>query len=349
MVDYNIYGNDHMDFPNDPNADPQENDMPMEPGMEGGEDQSFIDGDNPDNPENQRQKHKRRSKNDAQGRDYQCGCGKRYLSYPALYTHIKTKHNGVNPKGTNAPQYQNGRGRGRPRKSNIAISPMPITPLNQNPNLLDKSTPGGGAAAQTAAQKEEELKKQQAEAYNSDEALKRLGATEGDRCEPVIALENLMKQISRAKVNDYIWLQKELKAITDAELDEKQKEDLISVQQKKNCTRILAEYVYDISKKTNEKLFYPILVFVKAFKQCLDEYGWEILRKYKPVTFEERKKEFSTNNDAEHSPELSNDFIRYFLPKEHPKFDKNLGIELTRHLCEWLRKNKYTRSCLALT
>ena len=61
-------------------------------------------------------KHKRRSKNDNQGRDFMCGCGKRYLSYPALYTHIKTKHNGVTPTGTNTSQFQTGRGRGRPRK-----------------------------------------------------------------------------------------------------------------------------------------------------------------------------------------------------------------------------------------
>lgn len=33
--------------------------------------------------------HRRRSKNDNEGRTYQCGCGKSYLSYPALYTHIK--------------------------------------------------------------------------------------------------------------------------------------------------------------------------------------------------------------------------------------------------------------------
>lgn len=42
----------------------------------------------------------RRSRKDEEGRDFQCGCGKRYLSYPALYTHIKTKHEGVQPQGT---------------------------------------------------------------------------------------------------------------------------------------------------------------------------------------------------------------------------------------------------------
>ena len=36
-----------------------------------------------------KQRSKRRSKNDNVGRTYSCGCGKSYLSYPALYTHIK--------------------------------------------------------------------------------------------------------------------------------------------------------------------------------------------------------------------------------------------------------------------
>ena len=33
-------------------------------------------------------------------RDFICGCGKSYLSYPALYTHVKHKHNGIDPPGT---------------------------------------------------------------------------------------------------------------------------------------------------------------------------------------------------------------------------------------------------------
>ena len=66
-------------------------------------------------------KTKRRSKNDNSGRDFVCGCKKRYLSYPALYTHIKQKHNGITPPGTNTSQHFTGRGRGRPRKTLIEI------------------------------------------------------------------------------------------------------------------------------------------------------------------------------------------------------------------------------------
>jgi CDGSH-type Zn-finger protein len=61
------------------------------------------------------QKNKRRSKKDKTGRNFICGCGKEYLSYPALYTHIKTKHDGKNPEGTVANQATKTK-RGRPKK-----------------------------------------------------------------------------------------------------------------------------------------------------------------------------------------------------------------------------------------
>ena len=33
-------------------------------------------------------------------RNHVCGCNKEYLSYPALYTHVKIKHGGVFPSGS---------------------------------------------------------------------------------------------------------------------------------------------------------------------------------------------------------------------------------------------------------
>ena len=47
-------------------------------------------------------KKKRRPRSAAGERNYMCGCGKAYLSYPALYTHVKNKHDGVFPIGSNA-------------------------------------------------------------------------------------------------------------------------------------------------------------------------------------------------------------------------------------------------------
>lgn len=56
---------------------------------------------------------RRRTRRDEGERSFVCGCGKDYLSYPALYTHIKQKHNGTIPTGTEAPSSICSRGRPR--------------------------------------------------------------------------------------------------------------------------------------------------------------------------------------------------------------------------------------------
>eukprot|EP00826_Nyctotherus_ovalis_P045439 TRINITY_DN5033_c0_g3_i4.p1 TRINITY_DN5033_c0_g3~~TRINITY_DN5033_c0_g3_i4.p1 ORF type:complete len:262 (+),score=40.10 TRINITY_DN5033_c0_g3_i4:554-1339(+) len=59
----------------------------------------------------QKREKKRRSKYDLTGRNFKCRqCNKSYLSYPALYTHSKTKH----PAGLSSAKNL----RGRPRKVN---------------------------------------------------------------------------------------------------------------------------------------------------------------------------------------------------------------------------------------
>ena len=65
-----------------------------------------------ENEDQNKKKHlKRRSKKEAEGRNYICKiCSKSYLSYPALYTHYKQKHNTNNSLG---------RGRGRPKKETL--------------------------------------------------------------------------------------------------------------------------------------------------------------------------------------------------------------------------------------
>ena len=81
----------------------------------GGENNYCNDDDNSDNEAGG--KGKRRSKNDVEGRDFKCNfCPKTYLSYPALYTHIKQKHS-KGPDGEIRAPPTSGRGRGRPRKN----------------------------------------------------------------------------------------------------------------------------------------------------------------------------------------------------------------------------------------
>ena len=48
-------------------------------------------------------------------RNFTCGCGKSYLSYPALYLHLKNKHEGRAPNGTLLPNSGGKTSRGRPK------------------------------------------------------------------------------------------------------------------------------------------------------------------------------------------------------------------------------------------
>ena len=43
---------------------------------------------------------KRKPRSSGGERNYVCGCQKAYLSYPALYTHVRNKHGGTFPEGS---------------------------------------------------------------------------------------------------------------------------------------------------------------------------------------------------------------------------------------------------------
>jgi len=61
---------------------------------------------------------KRRTKDEASKRDFICGCGRSYVSYPAIYLHIKNKHNSIRPPDTIIPENDEKEKvkRGRPKK-----------------------------------------------------------------------------------------------------------------------------------------------------------------------------------------------------------------------------------------
>jgi hypothetical protein len=89
------------------NYDPNQNS-----GCEDGNSDDSVEGE-----DGNRLGGKRRSKNDNAGRDFKCKyCDKTYLSYPALYTHMKQKHS-KGPDGELRNPPTSGRGRGRPRKN----------------------------------------------------------------------------------------------------------------------------------------------------------------------------------------------------------------------------------------
>jgi hypothetical protein len=88
--------------------------------------------DDDEGEDGDRKKQKRRSKNDVQGRDHRCNyCDKTYLSYPALYTHMKNKH-AKGPDGQPLININSGRGRGRPKKNASGVRFSHVEPTSDN-------------------------------------------------------------------------------------------------------------------------------------------------------------------------------------------------------------------------
>ena len=123
---------------------------------------------------------------------------------------------------------------------------------------------------------------------------------------------------------------------------------VINHDETKICDQIFAEYLIYVAQRVSDKFFKTVIIFIRYYRECMNEYGWEIVSRYREVKSEERKKIFCNINNAEHVPEASNDFIRIFLPKEFDNFDRNLAVQLTRHMCHWLYQHKYTHSRVTL-
>ena len=112
--DMNLEPQNHLSPPLDPLDIHQDNMSPLEQNGSNAkntpEENNISNENSEENDENKKKQVKRRSKRDGEGRNYVCKmCSKSYLSYPALYTHYKQKHNTNNSSG---------RGRGRPKKEN---------------------------------------------------------------------------------------------------------------------------------------------------------------------------------------------------------------------------------------
>lgn len=300
-------------------------------------------------------KQKRRSKNDCNGRDYVCGCGKTYLSYPALYTHIKTKHNGKTPDGTNANQVQNGRGRGRPRKNFL---------INEDAVKRAREVRHEGLEERHPEFKEIYNKKDTyASDYNTEKEemymniYSTLGLL-GGPTDPYAGFPDFSKEKTlSSSQKGYQPIYRRLIYIMDNNLDEKLLDSgenetsnkklsdgsIQSLSHKITCDDIFALFLIEHSKIVNSKFYRALVIFIKLLRDCMNKLGWEILSQYKDLLYEPTSMDYTSVKTAEHIPEIANDFINIFLPTHLPSFDKHLAAVIMNHFCDWLYKFKFTQ------
>ena len=274
--------------------------------------------------DDQAQKLRRRSKKDKIGRNHVCGCGKKYLSYPALYTHIKTKHNGLAPEGTKALTNSKTK-RGRPKKhdfreensySMVESSNMANITVNQKNEFIDF--------------KSEELKKEELMVLGTVDV-----SCEG-RCNPKDFF------YSKGKRNHPF-----LNVFERIENGENSFSKL-------TCDIIFSLFLFQLSKIVSLKFFKIFVVFFNHLRECLNQHGYQIIQHQKNINeminYHVLVKNGNKNlnlfcevEGPENVPLVSNFFILDYMPKYCRLFDQSLAIGIFLDFVKWMNKNNHCK------
>jgi hypothetical protein len=299
-------------------------DLNLQNNISGGMPQSLIREENQNsepsnerNEENEEKKNpkllKRRSKSEIEGRNFECKlCNKSYLSYPALYTHYKLKHNTNNSSG---------RGRGRPKKE-------------PNENEVEKSK--YNPTNITFFSKEERTGKTdpKTEINNCiDMAFSALYESEENK------KRNESREIKNyASVDQHPFLSKFKKDPHDINKNLVNEHEITDI--------VLMDYLNKMSMYCNNDYYIKLIKFVTLFREHVNKVNIGKVDKIKNP-----EKEYTEINDAEDVPDSSNEFITDFLHPDGETdfgFTKDESIDLTQNLCYWMYENNFTCSKLSL-
>lgn len=318
------------------------------------------------------EKQKRRSKNECYGRDYKCGCGKEYLSYPALYTHIKTKHDGKTPEGTNANQIQNGKGRGRPRKNFLMNEDAIIRRKRENnrkynenqSNELKDFLNHSNCSSDYFNQGENKfimiynffdlLKNKEKEKYknmllNSSEPNDE-NKSQNEKNNNSLNLDlnddedkyNIQDLFNDEMINNssgykmlYECCIKLIKkGFTDVEKIEKK--ELVT------CDEAFILYLFYISKFIKKDFCKINLMVLKHFRDLVNILGWNLLSEYKSLDDEDTSKDFSSIKEPLKIPLIAGDFCNTYMKEVMKDFDVYFGVIIISHFNFWLYANDLT-------
>lgn len=257
---------------------------------------------------------KRTTKKESDVRNYKCNyCDKSYLSYPALYTHCKQKHNDTNN--------HSGKGRGRPKKEIIQ-------------NMLEKSLYDPLTLAYF--KKEDRAGKTEIEKINEciKNSFKFIYIGEEGKEDNLKKLKDRKMKVY-TKIEDHPFL---YKFLLDKHDIEQKYEDILTP-----TDLVLINYLNKMSVYCNEKFYEKLIIFVTLFREHAN-----IINQDKV----EKDKEFTQFKEAEDVPESSNEFITDFLFPDEQEIEfgltKEEAIDMTRNLCNWMYTNNFTCSKLFL-
>lgn len=309
------------------------------------------------------QKNKRRrSKKDKNGRNHKCGCGKKYLSYPALYTHIKNKHGGTPPKGTTKQPQKRGKP-GRPSKrSRLALSRMgSMRSYGEATSMVsgsvmskdDKSDSNSNISDNT----DFSPLKSKFGFFNTKDRLKldSFELIDQVHCKGVSLPTHSFEKKKNIMTNQFV-----LHPL--AEIINKLEHNQTTLEFYANeltCDKIFAIFLFNLSKISNEIFYSMSCVIVRALRECINSFGYDLLDLYDRQNPDAKIELLRENEENENMNKVVYTEIEpcwyisllfdFFVKEFLPVYIKNKKINL-EFVCrfligfnEWLVENKLSR------
>jgi len=298
---------------------------------------------------------RRRTKGEASEGSYICGCGKIYLSYPALYTHIKTKHDGVTPSGTTQPQTNSKSGRGRPKKGESGSKAKEEDDKEGHNENSDNQLAYGALLNYLKILEME---------YKYDDQPGDGGSIVATSPEDAFDLVQKFP-VDILRPQDFFNVLQELDVIQKSGRIFEEEVDEMTGLKKTPINRIIAIFIYLIGRHVKERFYREFVFFLMMYRRALNEIGWRtvenIRRSFGGDVNLRKDLEFCAVNNGEYIPEASNEFITEKWPQYIPQYGlkgfKILGgdiestknaVFLTQHFCNWLSLQGYTDSYLSI-
>ncbi|CAD8136428.1 unnamed protein product [Paramecium pentaurelia] len=282
------------------------------------------------------QAKRRRSKRGELQGDFKCtydGCGKEYLSYPALYTHIKSKHG---PEYISEMQRPRGQGsRGRPRRDDLNTNQA----IEQPPFYL----------------------KVQIEAKQSiDDFLLDLV---GDKYKQILQAEadmisnydlesriNQVFQFIESNISSKIEDDSFMITFADVLKNEHRYEaenDIIKI----GCDETICLFIKELSYTLNLRFLQEIAYFLLSFRNYIFN-DHNIKSSSAPLQFgdlmnsfmQEKSNYFNDTQLQQFYTELQDQDQIYLNKDKSGKLQRKIGL----HFCTWLFHSRYTRQLVQL-
>lgn len=288
------------------------------------------------------QKRKRRSKDNKIERNYICGCGKSYLSYAALYTHARTKHDGVFPKNTTTLHKKRGTKVKKDgwNSDNLADEFQSIYDLNNEFKKFMETLEKGNRKGDN--NQKDIIEKFPCETFQKQIFFELL----------LIRLEKIRKELIESYGPDFL-----------------SKMDIIIFEinnyKNLNCNDIFCLFLIYVFRYVSHEFYQETVFYIVCYRLMMNEIGWDKFPKTEGSDISEDFEEYCESNGAENLPDMANEFVLDYFSKciqsdfviknkdELMFFGLNAEsllrvILMTKFFCRWLYIHKFSKGNVTL-